>query len=140
MTSIPRRKIAKSDEVEQRSSRWPFHPASAEDVDVNVTHGLAPIDALVQDQSVPSFGQSELSGYLGSEAKQVARGRLGCRRLEIRRASQMFQRYREYMGWSLGTDVVKRECAIGPLYDLGGYVSRDDPAEQAIAHPNLLGR
>jgi hypothetical protein len=52
----------------------------------------------------------------------------------------MLERDGEDMGRGLRTDVMKRKRVVGPLDHPGRYFTGDDPAEQAIAHPNLLGR
>ena len=135
---VPQRKLTKPANREQCSSGGPFHVAAAQYMNVNMAHRLAPIDSLIQHQPVAGLGKPELLGYLDGEPDEVPSGRL--LGLEVRRAIQVLQRNRKDVSGSLRADVMKCERAIRPLHDLGRNLSRDDPAKQAITHPNLLGR
>ena len=115
------------------SPRRPGHVASAQDVDVQVRHALAAVLAVVDDQPVAAFVQSQFGRHFGGLEQQVAE-QLVVFRLGLGQARDGFFGNHQNVLGRLGIDVAQREHQVVFINDGRGNFPRDDFFKQCLAH------
>src|SRR5262249_362400 len=121
-----------ADAREENSTGRPLEIPAAEQVKVQVRHGLAGTFLAVQNETVAII-QAELLGQLGRDNVQVAE-QLGVGLGDLVVRGDDLARDDEHVGRRLCIDVAEGEAAVVLVNDLGRDLLVDDLLEKVILH------
>jgi len=105
---------------------------------MQMRHGLAAIPAVVEDDAVAGFVETQFTGHRGGLEQQVAE-QLLVFGPGVGQAGDVFLGNDEDMGWRFGIDVAEGQDQVIFEDDIGRDFAGDDFLEYILAH-NWYGR
>src|SRR6266545_2252279 len=117
--------------------RRPLHVPSADQMDVNVEHGLSRFRSYVEDSAIAVFDSALASDGGGGQVQASNQFRVF--RLSFLQATNMLLGNNQHMRRCLRIGVFEGKSVLVFVNFPGGDLAPDDAAEQAVSHELALG-